>query len=71
MALGGADLAATFMEHDLVDEFRLFVHPVLIGGGKPLLPASGRRVPLRLVESRTFGNGVELLRYRRASEAAM
>lgn len=70
MALGGAGLAAAFMEHDLVDEYRLFVNPVLIGGGKPLFPASGRRVPLRLVESRTFGNGVELLRYRRASEAA-
>ncbi|MFD7205986.1 dihydrofolate reductase family protein [Streptomyces sp. NPDC059893] len=70
MALGGADLAATFMEHGLMDEFRLFVHPVLIGGGKPLVPASGRRVPLRLVESLTFGNGVELLRCRRASDAA-
>ncbi|MFE4253612.1 hypothetical protein ACFRU3_29670 [Streptomyces sp. NPDC056910] len=46
------------------------VQPVLSGGGKSLFPASGRRVPLRLVESRRFGNGVELLRYRRASEAA-
>ncbi|WP_406108813.1 dihydrofolate reductase family protein [Streptomyces sp. NBC_01003] len=70
MSLGGAGLAATFMELDLVDEFRLYVHPVLIGGGKPLFPAAGRAVALRLMETRTFGNGVVMLRYRRAAEAA-
>ncbi|MFD3565230.1 dihydrofolate reductase family protein [Streptomyces sp. NPDC058686] len=70
MSLGGAGLAARFMELDLVDEFRVYVHPVLIGGGKPLFPAAGRAVALRLVETRTFGNGVVMLRYRRASEAA-
>jgi len=68
MALGGADLAASFMRHDLIDEYRVYVHPVLIGGGKPLFPASGRQVALRLAETRTFGNGVELLCYRRAEE---
>ncbi|MGW6403570.1 dihydrofolate reductase family protein [Streptomyces sp. NPDC055134] len=70
MSLGGAGLAATFMELDLVDEFRVYVHPVLIGGGKPLFPAAGRTVALRLMETRTFGNGVVMLRYRRAAEAA-
>ncbi|HEX2192681.1 MAG TPA: dihydrofolate reductase family protein [Acidimicrobiales bacterium] len=65
LALGGADLAAAFMAHDLIDEFRLYVHPVVIGRGKPLFRPSDRRTRLRLVESRTFGNGVVLLRYER------
>ncbi|MFL6136323.1 MAG: dihydrofolate reductase family protein [Frankiaceae bacterium] len=65
LALGGADLAATFMRHDLVDEYRLYVHPVAIGRGKPLFPPSGRRTYLELAETRTFGSGVVLLRYQR------
>ena len=65
LMLGGADLAATFMEHDLIDEYRVYVHPVLIGAGKPLFPATPelRKVDLRMVGTRTFGNGVVLLRY--------
>jgi bile acid-coenzyme A ligase len=65
LSLGGADLAATFMAHDLIDEYRIYVHPVLIGRGKPLFRPSDKRVNLRLVEARTFGNGVVLLRYGR------
>ncbi|MCM2577217.1 dihydrofolate reductase family protein [Streptomyces meridianus] len=70
LALGGADLAATFMEHDLVDEYHVCVHPVLIGGGKPLFPAADTDRPLRLIETRAFGNGVVLLRYERPADAA-
>jgi dihydrofolate reductase len=65
LALGGADLAAAFLAHDLVDEYRTYVHPVRIGRGKPLFAPSGSRADLRLVESRAFGNGVVLLHYRR------
>ncbi len=65
LALGGADLAAAFMRHDLVDEYRIYVHPVLIGRGRPLFRESDVRVPLHLAETRTFGNGVVLLRYQR------
>jgi dihydrofolate reductase len=65
LALGGADLAASFMRHDLIDEYRLYVHPVLIGRGKPLFQPSDARVDLRLAETRTFGNGVVLLHYQR------
>jgi len=66
LVLGGADLAAAFMRHDLIDEYRLYVHPVVIGRGKPLFPTSDARTRLRLAETRTFGNGVVLLRYQRA-----
>ena len=65
LVLGGADLAAAFMRHDLIDEYRLYVHPVVIGQGKPLFQASDTRIDLRLAETRTFGNGVVLLRYQR------
>jgi dihydrofolate reductase len=65
LALGGAHLAAAFMRYDLIDEYRIYVHPVVIGKGKPLFPASDTRIHLRLAETRTFGNGVVLLRYQR------
>jgi dihydrofolate reductase len=65
MVLGGADLAAAFMQHDLIDEFRLYVHPIVIGRGRPLFQPSDARIGLRPVETRTFGNGVVLLRYQR------
>lgn len=65
LALGDAELAATFMRHDLIDEYRLYVHPVVIGRGKPLFPTSDTRTHLKLAETRAFGNGVVLLRYQR------
>lgn len=68
LVLGGADLAAAFLRHDLVDEFRTYVHPVLIGRGKPLFPVFGGRVPPALIEARAFGAGVVLLRHRRVRE---
>jgi dihydrofolate reductase len=63
MVIGGADLAATFMRHRLIDEYRIYVHPVVIGQGKLLFPPPGTRINLRLIETRTFGSGVVLLRY--------
>jgi dihydrofolate reductase len=65
MVLGGANLAATFMRHDLIDEYRLYVHPVAIGTGRPLFPPDAR-VRLGLAETRRFGGGVVLLHYGRA-----
>jgi dihydrofolate reductase len=58
LALGGADLAAAFMRHGLIDEYRTYIHPVVIGRGKPLFPKSGPRIDLRLRDTRIFGNGV-------------
>jgi dihydrofolate reductase len=66
LALGGADLAASFMRHDLIDVYRLYVHPVVIGRGKRLFQEPDARLNLQLGETRTFGNGVVLLRYERA-----
>ena len=63
LALGGADLAASFRRLGLIDEYRIYVHPVLVGRGKPLFRETDAMTPLRLLESRTFGNGVVLLRY--------
>jgi len=68
MVLGGAGLAASFMRHDLIDEYRFYVHPVLIGQGKLLFQPSGSKINLRLTETRTFGNGVVLLRYQRPED---
>jgi len=66
MSIGGAGIAAEFMRHDLIDEFHIYVHPVVIGAGTPLFPPSGPKIDMRLVGTRVFGNGVVLLHYRRA-----
>ncbi|MFJ3518382.1 MULTISPECIES: dihydrofolate reductase family protein [unclassified Streptomyces] len=67
LTLGGADLATSFLRQDLVDAFRIYVHPVRIGRGTPLFPTLDYRpVTLRHTDTQTFGNGVVLLRYERA-----
>jgi dihydrofolate reductase len=65
VVVGGAELSKAFLRHDLIDEFRVYVHPVLLGQGRPLFEAGGPRLDLELVETRSFGNGVVLLRYGR------
>lgn len=62
LVIGGADLAATFARHGLIDEYRLYVHPVVLGAGRPLFGPDLAR-PLTLTEHRGFGSGVVLLRY--------
>jgi dihydrofolate reductase len=69
LALGGADLAAAFRRLDLIDEYRIYVHPVLIGRGKPLFADTDAFTRLRLLETRAFGNGVVLLHYERGAGA--
>ena len=66
IAVGGAGLAAALVEADLIDEYRLFVSPVLLGGGTRYLPSVAGRIDLELLESRTFGSRVVYLRYSRA-----
>jgi dihydrofolate reductase len=65
MVVGGADLAAAFRALDLIDEYRIYVQPVLLGRGRPLFQPSDVTTRLRLAETRAFGNGVVLLRYER------
>ena len=63
LALGGAELADTFRRLGLIDEYWLYVHPVLVGRGNPLFKPDDKIAQLRLLETRAFGNGVALLRY--------
>lgn len=63
IAVGGAGLARTCMKLGLIDEWRLFVSPVLLGGGTPYFPTLDARINLELVETKTFGSRVVYLRY--------
>jgi dihydrofolate reductase len=63
---GSADLAASLMPHGLIDEFRIAVNPIILGGGTPLFKA-GERHKLKLLDSRTLSTGVVILRYSPAS----
>jgi dihydrofolate reductase len=66
MDVGGPTLASTLMRASLIDEYRLFVHPMILGAGTPFFAALDARIPLRLLETRTFGSGVVYLRYETA-----
>jgi dihydrofolate reductase len=68
MSVGGAGLASTFMQLGLIDEYCLYVHPIILGGGKPMFPHLRDKINLQLVETRTFGSGVVLSRYRHADK---
>jgi dihydrofolate reductase len=68
VSIGGAGLAAAAIELGLVDELRMFRHPIVVGGGTPFLPPVTEDVRLDLVETRTFGSRVIYERYRRARE---
>jgi dihydrofolate reductase len=63
LVAGSAQLVQALLEHDLVDELRLMVFPVLLGEGKRLFGEVSDKKPLRLVESRTVGEGVDILTY--------
>ncbi|MFD2611474.1 dihydrofolate reductase family protein [Paenibacillus gansuensis] len=60
---GGASLITTFINLGLVDEFRLSVHPVVLGEGKPLFTGMQQRLNLKLVDTRKFSSGVVQLIY--------
>ena len=63
LTVGGADLAGQALKAGLVDEVRLFLAPVVVGGGKRALPA-GFHAELELLDIRRFGSGAVYLRYR-------
>jgi dihydrofolate reductase len=66
LTVGGPDLAAQAIKAGLVDEWHLFLTPIVVGGGTPSLPDKVR-VKLELLDERRFGNGVVFLRYRTRS----
>jgi dihydrofolate reductase len=61
--VGGPDLAGQFVRRGLVDEYRLVVHPVVLGAGTPFWPELDAPLRLRLTETRTFTSGAELRSY--------
>ncbi len=66
--IGGAGLGAQAIELGLVDELRMFRHPVVVGGGTPFLPPVTDDIALELIETRTFGSRVIYERYGRARD---
>jgi dihydrofolate reductase len=67
---GSPQLVQTLLEHDLVDELRLMVFPVVLGSGKRLFGETSDKKPLRLVDSKVVGDGVAILIYQPAGEEA-
>ena len=61
---GSPQLVQTLIEHDLVDEFRLMVFPIVLGSGKRLFGDTTDKKPLQLVDSKVVGDGVTILVYR-------
>ena len=65
LVAGSAQLVQTLIEHDLVDELRLMVFPVVLGSGKRLFGDTTDKKPLRLADSKSVGGGIAILTYRR------
>jgi dihydrofolate reductase len=66
LGVGGPGLASALARLGLLDEYRLVVYPIVVGSGKRYFPALDHAIPLRLLETRTFGCGAVYLRYRQA-----
>ena len=64
VVVGGAILGEAFRAHDLIDEYRMYVHPRIIGRGLSWFHPADVWADLELIETHTFGSGVVLLRYR-------
>jgi dihydrofolate reductase len=63
VVLGSPKLARTLLEHDLVDELRLMVYPVVLGAGARLFGETSDKKPVRLVDTQTVGDGIAILTY--------
>ncbi|GAB4046622.1 dihydrofolate reductase family protein [Spirosoma litoris] len=61
---GGADLTAAFLEEGLVDELLLAIHPIILGGGKPLFTKIKERINLTLINSKTYSSGLVSVSYK-------
>ncbi len=65
---GGANLAQTFMQHDLIDEYRLLVQPIVLGSGTPLFKSGSDHIHLKLLKTQKFNSGVVGLYYQPAKK---
>jgi dihydrofolate reductase len=63
LSVGGPTLAAEFIRRGLIDEYRVVVHPVVLGAGLPFFPGLETPVGLRLTETRQFASGAMYLGY--------
>jgi len=64
LVMGGGELGSALIEAGLVDEIRLSIHPVLLGGGTPVFHPLSRRIDLELIEARPIARECVLVRYR-------
>jgi dihydrofolate reductase len=64
--LGSAKLASSFLRCGLIDEYRVILNPVLLGGGKPLFSGITERIRMKLLSAKALASGVVLLSYQRA-----
>jgi dihydrofolate reductase len=69
VVIGSIQLARTLLEHDLADEFRLKIFPVVLGAGQRLFGETSDKKPLRLVHARALGDGLAYLTYERVRAA--
>src|SRR5205807_3725602 len=67
---GSGTLVGSLAEHDLVDEYRLMVYPIVLGHGKRLFRDGDGRTALKLVEAKQVGDGLVVLTYRKADQVA-
>jgi len=68
LVAGSGELVGTLMQHDLIDEYRLMVHPVVLGGGKRLFRDGSDKKVLKLVETKLFSSGIVVLHYQPANK---
>ncbi len=67
---GSGELIASLQDHDLIDEYRICVVPVLLGGGRPLFKTTGKQLKLKLIDAHSLQTGGVILRYEPVREAA-
>jgi dihydrofolate reductase len=70
LVIGSGDFAQTLIQHDLVNEFQIMVHPLVLGSGKRLFREGSSKRPLRLVDSKTTSTGVLIATYEPTEEQA-
>lgn len=68
LVFGSANFSATLTEHGLIDEYRLGMNPLVLGGGNPLFKSGQQRMRMRLLEATPLQSGCVILRYARAED---